>query len=277
MMIYTIMDFNFREWFEATTLQTNVGGVGTLPPQEDDDDGNDDDDKEWSWENVQTKYGQAIQQWVDTSPCAKKIKGAIIRRLFSQEPHMGDIDIFSEKEEDTSPQSDVEMSVEWSYPEEDIESRLFNTLRNASTCDLWKAFKIQPKDMWSLLDKGHIFNYIHYVFNLALSGLTTQIQKLPDKVMPAGQWLDKQSQWAKDKLTIGKYAIFQTKEMMEKFEKHVEEYVLDMYNFHARERKRPEAKGVNLSLSRPPQSNGQTYNHHYWARVRLQWDYSVIF
>jgi len=263
----------FKKWFEAVATQIRTGGIDISPPDDEDDEG--DDDEEWNWNNVEQKFGAAIQSWVDVSPCSQKVKSAILKRIFSTKPKLGDPDVWSEQENEIPPKGYVQMQIEWQYPVEKIESPLFNTLRNASTCDLWKAFKIEPKELWSLLDKGQVFDYVFYVLKLSLSGLAAQHFVEPVKSLPAHLNLRKQEEWGRDKLTISKYAAFELRSMEEKLGKYIEDYVLDMYNFHARERRKVEAKGIEVRLDKRDQIQGQIYKENFWARARLSWDYSV--
>jgi len=271
---------NFRIWIEAQTAleppktALGSGNIDNIGIDDNDDNG---DDSEWNWDNINKRYGQALLTWANASPYGKKIKTAILNIVFSQQPQIGDPDIFGYEdvgEDKISAEGEATIRVEWKYPEEQIEQKVFNTLRDARKGDLWKVFKIQPNQLWSFLDKGEVFEYVFYVIKSSIVGQSPQLyQQHYNQNAPEGQrfspdYWAKADEWKKDKATLAKHAAFKAHELQPQLEQQVKEMVEDYYSYGRQQREETEMRFLGQK-----HVSGLVWKEHFVASVDLQWEY----
>ena len=131
--------------------------------------------------------------------------------------------------------------------------------------DLWKALGVDSRQIWSMLDKGRLFEFIFHRFLMSLSGIDSITS---DKTQSnwGSQWQKKHIEWLQDKLTISKYARFVTEQdWMKRFENRAKKEVMGYYNGHR----------VRLSLAQEPRMRGQVYGRDLMAEAYLVWEYEV--
>lgn len=260
---------HFKKYVESLTMIGKDIQKPPLPPEEDDDDDNDDDENgPFGFNALQKKYGSSLQEWIDNSSCSKKIKGILLEKLFKQKPKLHDIEIWEETERDMPKEGHVSLRVEWTYHEDKFIDALFNTVRNSSNCDLWKAFKIQPSELWAFLEKGRTFDVFYHMFIMSLSGINVPMLKQQNR--SAEKYLSSEKSWVKDKLTIAKYAEYTGRLMIKTFEQQVSEYVLDQFNF-LNKQNIDESELYLTDIKR----RGQVYGENLLGEVNYIWDYLV--
>jgi len=255
---------DFLDWLKKEAVATTTGsGIGNNIGN-DDDDGDDDDDAEWSFDECDRRFGKDIQIWIDESPTGKKIKGSILNIIFSSKYELLDPQIYEMDDRERIPdEGTVEIRVSWKHPKDDISPKLLNTLRRS---DIWKVFKIQPNQLWNVLDKGQLFQYINFIFDLSLSGMNRTIagQFHTPNQSRAKQYLAATSNWIKDKLTIGKYAGFKAHELVnsKELEPHIKDYMSMFTN-----------KAIELDLMQEPRTRGQVYGSDYVGEATIIYRY----
>lgn len=255
------MLFTYKQWLEAVAVGNSVANATMFPPN-DNDNNDDDDDEGWDWDNVDKTFGMSIQKWLDTSPDAQKMKGAVLGKVFSRQPEFSDVEIYGDddSEHELSPQGMAEVRVSWRLPVDDLEQPIINTMRKS---DLWRALRVQPNQLWQTLDKGDLANYVLYLFNMSLSGMNHGIVQQYQGTFDQKYFTDK-SAWEKDKLTLQKYAAFKSYEMKSEIEDHVRNYVLGMSS----------KSDVKLNPRRVT-PRGQIYQNNYWGEIIGQWYYTI--
>lgn len=223
----------FKEFLEniqeqVVTKSTSDIGITNNNDGDGGDDG-DDDEEGWDWDNLK-KYDSALIQWASNDPFAKRIKNAILERIFNEEPELDVAEYFGDddNEHDFSPSGEITLKIEWKMPVDSIEDALLVTLRKST---VWKPLGIQPNQLWNVLDKGDVFEYVYYHIRSSIVGHNPEIYEKhhrPEK--PEWQRLDpiyftKQKDWLKDKQTIEKYAKFMLYQKDEELKKYVQEYL----------------------------------------------------
>lgn len=228
----------FKEFIltlETQTLQIDkpVSGSGFNDNNDGfDDGGNNDDDEFWEWDKLK-RFDQGLMTWTNTSDFARKIKTSIINLVFKQQPEIDFkeyIPYDEENEFEFSPSGEITMSVEWKYPEDNLEERLYNTLRSSQS-DLWKPLGIRPNEVWNTLDKGDLFEYVWYHLKSSILGQNVEYSNTmyhPEK--PDGQRFDQQyfgmqKKWEEDKPTFEKYTKYVLFERAKEFEEKAREFI----------------------------------------------------
>lgn len=267
---------DFRKWFEAAALQdprlaTSQGG-GTNDNDHDDGDGGGDHDPEWSLNAVLKKYGGAIQNWVDHSDFSKKCKSKVIEMLFKTNPRVGDVEIIHHRENEVPINGYASLRIQWFLPESQVFDPLFNTLRDASKCDLWKAFQVDARSWWNFLDKGEVYEAVYHVFVLSLSG-SRHAEPAVDKTQQNwGQaWAAQHREWWKDKLTIGKYARFVAQEKETDYDELAKSHIMQEFAFIQKQH----PKGAEIWLHEAPRGRGQLYGDNFEADISYLWQYRI--
>lgn len=283
----------FKNWLETTALDDPKLGIGQgngFDDIDDDDDGDDDD--EWNWDYIHQNYGQAIQDWIDSSECSKKLKLKICQEAFDGKPEVR-TDIFGASEEgepydhyeEHGPlrkEGWIHTDINWEYPADNLDDFIYGTLRNNRNCDVWKAFRIEPSNTWNLLDKGRVFDYIWHTLMMSLSGVN--VMNLRQK-QSATQWALKQSSWAGGKIIFHKYIGYRIHEFLNKSEfiKNLKnklkwEYIESHYpeiDSGQISKEEVDVKNIELKIVEKGQPSGQVYEDNIIGGALLVWEYKI--
>lgn len=256
---------DFDKWLEAVATST------TLPPPPVDTHDDDDDDSEWSWDKIHQRFGKRIHDWVETSLCAKKIKRILAEMVFKTEVITDGISPYSYDGESPTQSGTVECRLRWVLEYEAFEDKLLNTLRNAKSCDVWRAFGIKPEETWGLLDKGDVFIYLLLAITNSLTGNTLMKLGFPSKIFPFDADDVKGISGLNDKnLTLQKYAKFVAHDKMAEYTEEVKETMLDYYNMDQKVR----ASEVEMSNANQ-RVMAQLYGQALLAEIVFTWDYEI--
>jgi hypothetical protein len=215
---------NFKFWLETVSVTPSVGNYSGIGTGNNDDDGDDNDDESWSFDNIRKKYEQQIQKWSDESPCAKKIKGKLLEILFKN-PSYEDMDLFTSHETSGEPDPEGELDQALSFHDgRDFKQSVADIVKNPTKCDLWKYLKVQPNEIWNIMDKGDMEILVYHILYMAISGVNVHLLNQPRSGYgSAGQYLGQNAAWGQDKLTIDKYGRFVAKQYENDVKKHVQE------------------------------------------------------
>lgn len=223
----------------AVTLQRpgvelDTGGID-FPPVDDDDD-NGDDEEEWSWENLDGRFKSKIQEWVKTSPAAKKIANIIYENTFSKRPKVKIM-----RHGGGRKNGRLQMDIAWKYGGDvyDDFSAEFEVILRKS--DLYKVFGARPDQLWNILDKGEVLPWVIYYIYMEMDGRVGRLQSPADK-----------------------QAAFHVYDFVTKNKEKYEQRIQKLLN-----------PGVPLyiTVSRPIASYGQTYGGDYIAGGVVYWEY----
>lgn len=158
---------NFQEWLEAVALQNqrqlSTGNGGWDNNDHDDDDGGDDDDFEngpWGWKKMEG-LNLKLFDWAKTSPAMREIGQAISNHLFEQPPFNEQVRVF--------PQM-AQIEIEWELNIDkwsDMDNQIEAILKKS---DLYKPLGVDARELWNVVDKGAVYDYMMYVIILTLTG-----------------------------------------------------------------------------------------------------------
>jgi hypothetical protein len=219
---------NFYQYLEQVATKSFVDDDIINNNGNDNNDDDDGDDEEWEWEKLK-KYDNKLISWTTNDPYAKKIKNAILEIIFKKNPKLEIKEYFGDddNEFDFSPTGEVLLNVEWKVPIDEIEDKLFHTLRNST---VWKPLEIQPNQLWNTLDKGDVFDYIYYHLKLSLLGINKKISDAhyhPNNKSGSkfdDEYFSKHKDWNEEKLNLEKYSKFIIYTKQKEFEKYVKDF-----------------------------------------------------
>lgn len=132
----------------------DVGGP-VLPPVDEGDEGGDDEEG-WEWQALDSKYRVRMREWVSSSPAARQIMRVVFESVFSQEPQVKWDDPRRAQEPYTGF---MVMNVFWAYHGnvyDNFEEEFVVILKRS---DLFKVFRIEPAQLWGVLDKGDVYEW----------------------------------------------------------------------------------------------------------------------
>jgi hypothetical protein len=156
---------SFLEWLESVGLEeprTDIGSGGGLDDI-DDDDGGDDDDYEngpWGWKKMQS-LNLALHKWAKTSPDMAKIAEIVSTALFKGVPDKEEIRVFP---------GHVQVEVEWFLDISkwgNLDDQIEGVLKRS---DLYSPLGIRQDELWNVVDRGAVYDYMMYVIILNLTG-----------------------------------------------------------------------------------------------------------
>lgn len=213
---------NFYEYLEQLATKSFVDDniINNNNNDGDDDGDGDGDDDEYEWDKL-SRYDDKLIDWVHNDPYAKKINNAILELIFKKGPYLEIKDYFGDDDNEINFSSSGEVILEasWRMPVDSIEDKLYHTLRSGT---VWKAFNIQPNELWNFIDKGDVFEYIYYHIKMSLLGIN---KKISDKHYNFDQeYFLKHKDWVSDKQTLEKYGKFMMYMNNDKFTKFVEDF-----------------------------------------------------
>ena len=154
---------DFKHWLEAVMQAPRLGIGGGDIDVPNDDDGDDDDDFDngpWGWNVLQKQYNLALHEWAKTSKYVVQIKNILGRKLF-EKPYKEENRVFWH-----CVQVEVEWLIEidtWNELDDQIEAILKRS-------DLYKPLNIKQEELWSVVDKGAVYDFVYSVILLYLTG-----------------------------------------------------------------------------------------------------------
>jgi hypothetical protein len=186
--------------------RTDVGGPG-LPPIDEDDEW-DDDDSEWSdWDWLNKTFGTKLFQWVESSSVVRKIAEILYEPTFSGEP---EISIYNHYNKTNQPpwSGDFKASFSWKYTgsHDVVYDEALALLRRS---DLYKVFDKQPNELWDVLDKGTVSEWVFHQVMFGISGMrpyyhpVTRKQLLFHAYYALKQYSDKYEEMLEKKINYG--------------------------------------------------------------------------
>lgn len=190
---------SFNKWLEEVAtarrgLSLDVGNGG-FDDVDDDDDGNNDDDYEdgpWGWKKMKS-LNLALHQWAKTSPSMQQISKVITSALF-QVPDKEEIRVFPNH---VQVEIDYFLDIStWG----DLDDKIENILKRS---DLYKPLGIQQAQLWDVVDKGAVYDYMMYVIIINLTGRGIDRGRSPlDNQAAFAAWNYVREDWATLEKTI---------------------------------------------------------------------------
>lgn len=158
---------SFLEWLESVGLEeprTDIGSGGGWDRIDDDGDGDDDfEDGPWGWKKMQS-LNLALHKWAKTSPDMAKIAEIISTALFSK-PEKEKIRVFP---------GHIQVEVEWFLDISkwgNLDDQIEGVLKRS---DLYSPLGIRQNELWHVMDRGAVYDYMMYVIILNLTGRVDQ-------------------------------------------------------------------------------------------------------
>ena len=188
--------FNYLEAAAIKEPDIGIGGGGIDIP-DDDDDGDDDDFENgpWGWNTLQKKFGLALHHWARLSPDCLKIKNLYIERLFLK-PYKEEMIVFPRF---------VQVMTEWLLEIttwNDLDDQIEAILKRS---DLYKPLQIKQEELWNVVDKGAVFDFVTHILLITFTGhlplinnsLHTETNSQLDKAASFAMWSYIRKDWQK--------------------------------------------------------------------------------
>lgn len=189
---------SYWEWLESSAMldqerETGIGNGGD--DFVNNDDGGDDDDYEdgpWGWKKM-TCLNPKLHEWAKSSKYTQQIGQIFTQYLFEQPPTKEFCRVFP---------AHVQVEIEWIFNMEEwseFDNQIETVLKKS---DLYKPLRIRQEDLWNVVDKGAVYDYMLYVLIMALTGRQTTMRSYLDNQAAFYTWQYIRENWAEKQKAI---------------------------------------------------------------------------